>query len=64
MNGQEIRVGQVWRRIKGVKPGTLVRVDYVEEAGVGWRRVLAPHTRGALFTATWRRLYEFVEDAR
>lgn len=63
MSEQEIRVGQIWRRKKGVKPGTLVRVQYVVDAGVGWQRAFAPYTRGTLFTSTWRRLYEFVEES-
>lgn len=62
MSDKTVRVGQIWRRVKGTRSGTLVRVEFVDNHGVSWRRVLAPHTHGGLFTRDWRNRYEFVEE--
>lgn len=58
----DIKVGQVWRRVKGVKPGTLVVVDHVDQFGVSWRGFDNCNYRGGLYGAEWIRNYEFVRE--
>ena len=59
---EQVRVGQVWRRVRGVKPGTLVVVDYIDQWGVSWRGFDNRNYHGGLYIAEWLRNYEFVRE--
>ena len=57
----QIKAEQLWKRVKGTRKGTIVRVVYVSEFGIEWRAVIGG-AKGSLLRNDFLSRYVCVSD--